>query len=112
MVDLNARGSAEVEFRSISETSNLGPINLHQGSDLMVKGLPGKEPNGSSVIGQATSDHINGSRSVLSVNLVGPTGKDTTNNADVAFLWDIVDINGVIGSHRGGNTFFQHNNSC
>ena len=61
---------------------------------------------------EMTSDHVNGSGSVLSVNLVGPTGENTTNNADVAFLWDVVDIDGVIGSHRGGNTFFQHNNSC
>ena len=111
MVDLNACGSAEVKFRSISETSDLSPINLDQRSDLMVKGLPGKESNGSSVICQATSDHIDGTGSILSVNLIGTTGENTTDNADVAFLWNVSDIDGVIGSHRGGNTFFQHDNS-
>ena len=73
----------------------------------MLEGFPGEEPDGSRVIGETATDDINRTRTVLSVDLVGPTCENPPDNANVAFLWNGINVDGVIGGHRSGNAFLE-----
>ena len=77
----------------------------------MLEGLPREEPDGSRVIGEATTDDILSTRTVLSVDLVSPTCENPPDNTDVAFLWNGINVDGVVGSNRSRNAFLEDDNT-
>ena len=97
MEHLDSGSPAEVQLGRISETSDLGTVNFQQGTDLVFKRLPGKEADGAGIVGQATPHHIDGTGAIFSMDLVRAAGQYPANNTDVAFLGNVVDVDGVVG---------------
>ena len=97
MEHLDSGGSSEIQFGCISETSDLSAVNFQQRTDVVVKRFPRKETDGSGVVGQATPHHINGTGAIFSMDLVRSAGQNPANHTDVAFFWNIVDIDGIVG---------------
>ena len=109
--DLDARGPAEIQLWRVAEASNLSAVDLQQRADVVVKRLPRKEPDGPGVVGQSTTNDIDGTRAVFSVNLVGSAGKHPANHANVPLLRYGADVKRVVGRHGRGHTLFEDDDS-
>ena len=45
------------------------------------------------------------------MNLIGSAGQHPTDDADVAFLGNVVDVDWIVGGHSGGYALLQHDDS-